>query len=354
VVRNSFTFIIIILLWPVVLFATTPSISEVTGTISQGQTLTISGATMVDEDKTNWGTAYKSGTKYGFEGTSYTADGYGEAPDSTPQDRGYDTDVKLMGSKSFKGRIYGNSSNCPTGNHSCGLYVDDAPVNTDIYVRMYSRWNSTGAGSVWPSSHIKMLDVQGTGDQMYFQPVAGGSLPTQMSMIYDSATHNYSVTNFLQENRWYCVEARFKSSSPHNFTSWIDGVQLASSTPSSVGSYSYVLFNMINACDFTNLDLTNWTDNFVLSSSRVYCSTKVEICDSSTYLGATCVQQPLTTISDSSIVITADLSGLGEGPYYLFVTNNKQELSAAYNLEGGTPSTPPTISGISVSGGSIR
>lgn len=87
----------------------TPTITSVSGTVSAGQTITITGTYMCDEDKTNWGTAYQSGNKYGFEGTSYTADGYADAPDFNPQDRGYDTDVKLMGSKSFKGRIYGDS-----------------------------------------------------------------------------------------------------------------------------------------------------------------------------------------------------------------------------------------------------
>lgn len=105
--------------------AATPTISNVSGTIATGQTLTITGSTMVDENKTNWGTAYKSGTKYGFEGSSYTSDGYYEAPDYTPQERGYDSTVKLMGSKSFKGRIYGNSAGGTyTENHSCGLYIE--------------------------------------------------------------------------------------------------------------------------------------------------------------------------------------------------------------------------------------
>lgn len=339
ILRSLLLFSLIILI-PIIGYSTTPLITGVTGTVSQGQALTISGSTMIDENKTNWGTAYQSGTKYGFEGSSYTGDGYADASDSNSQERGYDTDVKLMGAKSFKGRIYGTSSSCPTDNHSSGIYIDlseDGVSGQDIYVRLYSRWNSTGTGSVWPSNHIKMLDVQGTGDQLYFQPVAGNSLPTQMNMVYDSTNHNYTVANFLQEQRWYCMEVRFKSSDTHNMTAWVDGVQLASSTPSSVGSYSYVLFNMINACGFEDLDLTNWTDNFTVSTSRIYCSTKVEICDSATYSGATCVQQPLTTISDNSIVITADLTGL-TGDKYLYVTNNKQETSSAYNLSGSSAS----------------
>ncbi len=331
-------------------FAATPTISSVSGTISSGQTITIAGANMVDENKTDWGSAYRTGTKYGFEGSSYSADGYGEAPDMNPQERAYDSDVYLMGAKSYRGRIYGNSSSCPTDNHSSGLYTtlsSDGVSGQDIYVRLYSRWKSTGSGSKWPTSHIKMLDVQGTGAQLYLQPAAGGSLPNQMNMVYGGANHLYPVSNFLQEDRWYCMEARFKWSSPSNFTAWVDGVQLASVNDVSVGSYLYVLFNIINACGFTNLDLTNWTDAFTISTNRVYPASQIWISNSSTFSTATAVQQEPVYLSDSSVQAKVNLSGLNADPLYLFVTNNRQETNAAYTLTGGggdTESPSVTIS----------
>lgn len=327
-----------------------PSVSGVSGTLNNGQTLTIIGSYLVDEDKTNWASEYKNGTMYGFEGTSYIADGYADAPDDNPQERGYDSDVKLMGSKSFKGRIYGTSSGT---NHSSGIYVDNN-IGTDLYVRLYSRWKSTGAGSKWPESHIKMLDVQGDGGvwQCYLQPDAidgGAILPTQINMVYGGQNHLYGVANFLQEDRWYCMEARFKSSSPANFTAWVDGVQIDSVSPSVDGPWQYILFNMINARGFTNLNLSNWTDNFTISSSRIYPSSKIEIGNSSNYTTATKVYQEPLYLSDGSVQIKADLAGLGSGPYYLWVTNNKQERSAVYNLSGSTDETAPsTPSGLSV------
>jgi hypothetical protein len=334
-------------------YATTPQISNVTETAQSGSNIiTISGQYMMDENKINWGTAYKTGTKYGFEGSSYTSDGYGEAPDVSPQERAYDTSVKLMGNKSFRGRIYGNSSNCPGGNHSSGLYItlseDGVGSSTDFYVRLYSRWRSTGTGSKWPLSHIKMLDVQGSGDQMYFQPAAGSNLPTQMSMVYDSTPHNYTVSNFLQEDRWYCMEARFKTSSPHNFTVWVDGTQIASVTPSSVGTYAYILFNIINACEFVNLDLTNWTDGFTVSTSRIYPSSVIEVGNSSDYAGSKKVYQEPLFLSDSSVQVKLNLNGLGSGPYYLWVTNNRQERSTAYPISGRAISSPTSPSGLRI------
>ena len=351
----------ILFLIPSLAWATTPTVTFVTGTFQKGQTLTLTGTYMMDENKTNWGVAYKTGTKYGFEGSGYTADGYSNAPDYNPQDRGYDSTVKLMGSNSFKGRIYTppTSSSCPGDNHSCGLYItlsEDGITGSDIYVRLYSRWYSSGAGDLWPQSHIKMLDVQGTGTQMYFQPnTTGGSrLPTEMNMVYDGAGHPYSVANLMTQNRWYCMEARFKWSSPYNFTAWVDGVQLASVTPKSVGSYTYVLFNIINACKFSGLDLSNWTDAFAVSTSRVYPSSMIEIGNNSDYGLAKKVKQAPVFLSDTSIQVTCDLMRLGAGPYYLWVTNNRQERSATYKLSGGNGGSPNPVKGLSFSGGSLK
>ncbi len=325
---------------------TTPAITNVTGTVQTGQTLTITGTTMMDEDKTNWGTAYQSGTKYGFEGESHEADGYDHAPDSNRGTDGYSESVFLMGTQSYWGRIQGAyAGGGGENNASAGLYItlaeDGISQQQDFYVRLYSRWNSAGSTSVWPNSHIKMLDIQGTPEQQwYFQPniTAGGVLPTEMLMVDGDANPQYSVTNFLQENRWYCMEARFRTDAALTYSAWVDGVLLATRNPSSsLTTVQYVLFNMINlggtGADF---DLTNWTDGFTVSTSRIYPSSKIEISNNSTYGAGTLVYQAPTTLSDTSIAVTCDLTGLGAGPYYLWVTNNKQERSSTYDLTGGT------------------
>lgn len=184
---------------------------------------------------------------------------------------------------------------------------------------------------------------------LFLQPEAGVNLPTRMDMVYDSTNHYYTVSNFLTDNRWYCMEARFKTSSPYNFTTWVDGVQLASVTPSSPNQPTLLMFNIINANEFTNLDLTNWTDGLTVSTSRIYCSSVIEIGNNSDYATATKKYQEPIYLSDGSIQIKADLAGLGSGPYYLWVTNNKQERSVAYNLSAGGDITPPaTPQGLSV------
>ena len=86
----------------------------------------------------------------------------------------------------------------------------------------------------------------------------------------------------------------------------------------------------------TDFDLYNWTDGFTISTSRVYPSSVIEIGNNSTYALSTKVYQAPTALSDTSVAITCDLTGLGAGPYYLWVTNNKQERSDPYDLSGGT------------------
>jgi hypothetical protein len=205
---------------------------------------------------------------------------------------------------------------------------------------MYSRWNSLGSVSKWPTSHIKMADIQGSGgpDQMYFQTEAPWpcALPKRMSMAYSSANHYYNVSNFLINNRWYCMEARFKGSAPRNFTAWVDGVKLDSITPGSGTCLAdYVLFGIINLAETgPDFDLYHWMDNVAWSSSRVYPSAVIEIGNSSDYASATKVCQEPIYLSDGSVQINADLAGLGSGPYYLWVTNNRQERSAAFSLSG--------------------
>jgi hypothetical protein len=108
---------------------------------------------------------------------------------------------------------------------------------------------------------------------------------------------------------------------------------------------------MINLAETgSDFDLTNWTDGFTISTSRIYCSSIIEIGNSSDYATADKVYQEPIYLSDGSVQIKANLTGLGSGPYYLWVTNNQQERSAPYPLSGtrlrnaGNPAGTPGFS----------
>lgn len=324
-----------------VCFGATPTISSVTGNIVSDGTLSIAGTSMIDEDNTDWISMFTSGTAYGFEGANYTADGYAIAPDEmTYGTWTYDTDIKLSGSQSFKGNV---TVATKTG---AGLYISVSGY--DYYVRFYTRWDSDGSWK-WPDSYIKMLTTMGP-EQRYVQAAEtdGTSLPTQINLVYDSANHKFDVENWVTDGRWYCVEARFKTSATTNLTVWIDNIEIENvDNISDTGEQTFIQFGMINmCCQGADFDLSEYIDNFTVSTSRIYPSAMVEIGDGPTYESATKVYQAPTTLSDTAIDITCDLTGLGSGPYYLWVTNNKQERSDAYYLSAGQNLTGLTAQGV--------
>src|SRR5258708_22213420 len=85
---------------PVLAFAVPPTITNVAGTVGSGQPLTITGASMVQENPTNWDPFF-SGSAYGFEGSSPALDGYTTSCNGVAS-LSYDSTVKLMGSKSIR------------------------------------------------------------------------------------------------------------------------------------------------------------------------------------------------------------------------------------------------------------
>jgi len=182
----------------------------------------------------------------------------------------------------------------------------------------------------------------------YFQPAANGTnAPTQWLMRGgNSATGTQgdmpNPPDSMANGRWNCFEVRYNHSG-HTTTGWLDDQLMATDTATASDTVDYVLFGIPNYSG-ANATFDLWFDNYTMSSSRIYCSSIVEIADGSTYATATKRRQALTSLADGTIVITADLTGLGAGPYYLFVRNNKQEQSAAFELGGGGgDSTAPTV-----------
>jgi len=361
--KNSIVVLLMtILLFPSAVFATTPAITNVTGTVSQGQTLTITGTTMVDEDKTNWMTMFTSGTTYGFETTGTIdkdsgGDGYDPTSGSIGNSNctiGTDATVKLMGSRSLKVADHGTCTTTSCG--ECDLYFTSSNPN-NTFLRFYARFNQ----STWPTAYQKLaivIPASASYGDWYFQPYTAGGTPEYMLLRggdSESGTNQAIPSGAIQNSRWYCFEVQFNHTGNY-IHGWVDGVSLgANVTMTNSDTVDYIAFGVPNY-QFNSTPSPEWTteiwfDSLTSSSSRIYPSSIVEIGDSATYATATKVYQVPTTLSDTSVVITADLTGLGAGPYYLFVTNNKQETSSAYNLTGGGTTT---MTGITITGGSIR
>ena len=331
---------------------TAPIISNVSGTVSTGQTLTINGSNLVQETTTNWHSDFKTGTASGFEGSSYSADGWVTPGDINSYAPVYDSSVKLSGSKSVKFRIAG-AQPAGAGGLTSYLYRDNG--SQDIWIRGYVKLYS--ANNLWAISHSKMIDWQGTGTQVYFQPGASDSVPTNMIMAYDGTSHSTS-SSIASDDTWHLFELHWKSTSPRVFTAYWDNVLLGDASPSSIGSMSYILLGFINAAGTSSgFDATYWFDNFVVSSSRVYPSSTIEISGD----GSTWKYQYPVFLSDTSSQIKVNLSGVTGTSYRLRVTNNAQQTSAIYTLSGGggggdtqAPSVPAGLAASVISSSQIN
>src|SRR6266853_105015 len=339
---------------PVLAFALTPTITGVAGTVGPGQTLTITGTSMVQENTTNWDPLF-SGSAYGFEGSSPAADGY----TTSCSFLSYDSTVKLMGSKSMKmhdsGQHVRQADGSGVGACEWGWAVQAASGQgpADVYLRTYSRWNNTS----WPDTDIKYWWMgNNTGNTIFFNfdPHGDGSAPTTWGFSADGVSAgSFQFFNIpggaIQNNKWYLFEAHFRRAGFGSYVieGWIDN-QPVFTVPAIAGvGASGISGEWQSDVNYWNTPAgwssDQWQDGFVVSGTRVGPASLIEIGNCATYLaGAKVYQEPLF-LSDGSSQIKANLSGLGSGPYVLWVTNNGKERSLPFQLGTGTLSCAPAI-----------
>jgi len=329
----SYTFLLLaaFFMLPNFVSAAAPTISGVTGTVATGQTLTITGTNMVQENTTNWQSMFKT-SAYGFEGSSFTSDGYagaggtGNCPACTAT---YDSSVKLMGSKSSKFHVEGASIADSSGQKGSSANVNESQGN--YYIRAYFLYNNTGGS--WPDTALKEFLFSGPACGLYIQPNTHSALCDPYTGLCGSFPNGG-----IENNRWYLVEIHYNSSSGiAEF--WLDNNYVGSESSSGsnlVCAIHSLEFGIINTFTTSSgFALDNYFDGLTVSSSRVYPASTVEISNHATYGSGTKLYQQPVYLSDGSVQIKVNLSGLGSGPYYLYVTNNGQTTSAPYNLSGG-------------------
>lgn len=325
---KKFLILILALLFPVVAFSATPTITNVTGTLTSGQTLTISGSNMVQEDKTGWDPLYTSGTAYGFEGTGPVPDGYqmggGNAWDPT-----YTTAHKVIGAKSLS--AHGEGANNEPSGPASQIYTisGDEP---EVWVRFYIKFDVMG-GTI-PTNYMKILTTMGSGGMYYLDVNSEGWFGTWP--VPGVGNTRYEFGTAPQEDRWYMVELHWKYSTPRLYEAYIDGELLLSGTNIDTSDYWYLMIGMINWEGTTSVfNMNTYYDGLVSGQSRVYAASTIEISGD----GTTWKYQEPIYLSETSSQIKLDLSGLTGTNYRVRVKNNRQEVSSSYFLsgEGGTP-----------------
>ena len=351
--NEKLTSYVLAALWclPALSFAATPTIINVTGTVQTGQTLTILGTNMVQEDRTNWDPLFiNNPNASGFEGTSPAIDRYDAVGCAS-----YDVITKLMGLQSIRLHDSGQHIHDYTtggGNGGCMLgWQVQASVGlgpADVYLRTYSRWNNNS----WPDSAIKYWWMAGNGTNYAyynFEAQGDGSAPTRWGVSTsggiggDGWKWGIIPGGAIQNNKWYLFEAHFRRAGSGNyiFEGWIDN-QLVLSVSSSDGpgpANTNEWESNVNYWNTTPSFVSDqWQDGFAVSSTRVGPASLIEIGNCSTYGSGTKLYQEPLFLSDLSSQIKVNLSGLGPGPYVLWVTNNRKELSQPFPLGTGTPS----------------
>lgn len=342
---KTFFLLAVFLLLPFSASATTPTISNATGTLATGQTLTITGTNMAQEVKTNWDSFFTTNPNAsGFEGASQSADGY-SPPNSQFQYQNYDTTVKLMDKQSY--HVYGNETGFGTNLYGGYLYFVATRGAVATYARFYTRFNSQYNN--WPTTHTKMFYPMNSGE---FEFMGGNNpLPTMMNLEYSEGSGNadhYATipSGMVQNNRWYCVEYRY-GGADHAVQAWIDGQLIYNATNNVTTGDPYVELGIINYADVgAPFYLDEWFDDLALSSTRIFPAATIEISGDG---GTTWKWQPPTNLSETLIVVSEELPTLTVANYKLRVTNNQQQVSSTYTL-GSADTTPPSApSGLSVS-----
>ena len=314
----------------------TPVINSVSGTIQSGSTITISGSNMMELNSSNW---EYSASNASFEGSSLSTDGFLDEDGKTT----YQNNVKLIGSKAL--RVY--SDTVCQGVTSCGaarvLYYNKN--GSEVYASGYIRYAS---GSIWPSNYMKMFVTSGP-NQWYFQPSGASKF-----LLKQGGWLSYvNLPESMQYDKWYHWEIRMRTGSPNIFTVWWNGTQIANENPSTGQNITWVEFGIPNYDGVRSGEHVEvFFDNVVLSSSRIYPASRIEVSNNATYGQGTVKWQAPVSLSDTSVQVKLDLTGLGSGTYYLWVTNNKQERNPAVVLVSGSGSsdTPTVPSGLKVIG----
>ena len=307
---------------------------------------------MLQEDKTNWDSFFTAHPNaYGFEGSSITADGWALYGGST---QGYVTNVKLMGSKSSLSHNQG-AVTWPN-NHNNGFYFTAAGWNNSsqaaLYARAYMRWSV--ANGIWPDLDYKVWGIYGPPFGANFNimmniggpPIGVGILPS--GEVWSLGVFPWTPS-VLPENEWVLFEVKFPNhaaGAPYNYQVWVNNELVINANREhgvTFGTYANSTFdsdiNHFNTPSGYNKD--QWTDGFALSSSRIGPASLIEIGNAPNYATATKVYQAPEKLSETSSQIKANLTGLGAGPYYLWVTNNRGERSQPYSLTTSTTPLPP-------------
>jgi hypothetical protein len=212
---------------------------------------------------------------------------------------------------------------------------------------------NTNWASVWNfQKHIEVPKAV-----FYWQPGNGGTpsrqnpqtfilFNTAVGRVETSAAFSPDGGRIL-DDRWYYVQIQYKKTAPTIFRVTVNGEVVMDATPRANGFASlYVLTGFVNACtgypgDRNFFDVEQWQDMLVHSqTNEIYAPTEVWLCPTNAFCGDTDtgIWQFLQHTSDTRFVIESfrrvgNGNTIPAGPAWLFVRNQKREISAGLQVQ---------------------
>jgi len=331
-------------------YSATPVIDSASVTIKDKKTLRINGSNMIDLNAANW---LNNPTQASFEGDAdfisgkANQDGWIWNPDGCNADKNaeYANDIKLIGNKAAF--LLNDCCACPASTQSCcgnRILTYNLDGLKEGYVAGYFRYSGQ-----FPNGYLKFMIGQSDGGNWYFQPWSWSDNRISGYLLRDQNTYTeVRPPKNIGLNEWHHFELHLKFSTPKIFEAWIDGELIGTITPQG----SLIKWDEIGIPNIAGMNSPNWIglhmDMIAYSKTRIYPASKIEISNSSTYGQGTVKWQEPAYLSDNSSEVILDLSGLGNGPYYLWITNNKQERSKAFVLSVGSDENLSVPTGLKV------
>lgn len=368
---NKLALFSLLLLWSVASFAQ-PSVSGTSGTMSHGESVTISGSnfgtgsTIIKQDFFE-----QSGGDYD-DGDPITNGWVMPKSVSYRNDATYETDSPRTGNSTKHIRtFYGDDGGGYEGDSGFAYYTG-SNLTGPYYVTFYWKFNKISGSTPNHFKYFRMVN-----DANYANPITTlvwASSDTYTNIRGDSCGY-YDGSDYLNEvlpeDEWLRHEAYYEESSPFDgtengnvitrmqlsddssFGSWIGWQNCWTQCSGQTDHWLYLWFGPYMSCDGQDCNYEHLWDDVVILSSWA----RVEIGNNSTF--ADCTHREIQSASawaNDEITVTINAGSfedLTDGGCYLFVVDEDGNVSGGHQLTGGEGggTGEPTVSGGGMSGG---
>ncbi|MCL6584497.1 MAG: hypothetical protein K6U11_12765 [bacterium] len=346
--------------------------SKQAAVLQSGQIANLHGIGLLEQETSHWihwsesQGSFEDTTGWVRSGNCWLRDNWecwAETAERRDQEVIFDSSISILGNQSYRNRLHYTTQDWehPKEDPGKGIFHPltwwSAPDSDQYFYRYYVRYS--GPVFKWTNNSFKQFYVH---NLFNMNACMWDDIPEGMGpCMYDIQGGTRLFVHLgkrMELDQWYCIELMVrKVGGGLELKFWLDGKEckiydeygnLLTSPwmdsyrePNGSLRFGPLELGTINCQNWTKeqlpVDQSIWFDGFAMSAKRrIGPATIVEIGNQPDYQSAKRVTQKLIWMKDDEIKFRTDLRGLGEGPYYLWVTNNRGELSKPYFLGGGS------------------